>query len=233
MGSCLRTCGIKHIRTPLYHPQSNSKVERFNKVLVECVQAAYRSNVCVLQAIQDLVWSYRTTPHVTTTISPFELMRGRKASTEMCPFWMVKTFHEGCNMKQVWELANRSNNVNEKRCEFKVCKEVNKIKIGDWVRVKNPVLVRKGLSKFQEPQQVCEIRKNAVRLSNGSWWSTSRVALDLRSQFKNVNRCEEKCQEGHASTKDVKKTPTCRRGTRVRFKPSKICDFVTSCALQF
>lgn len=36
----LKERGIKHIRTSVYHPQANGCVERFNRVLKDCVQAA-------------------------------------------------------------------------------------------------------------------------------------------------------------------------------------------------
>ena len=36
----LRDCDIKHIRTPLYNPESNAVVERFNRTLGEQVEMA-------------------------------------------------------------------------------------------------------------------------------------------------------------------------------------------------
>ena len=49
--------------------------------------------------------------------------------------------------------------------------------MGDWVRIKNLIYVRKGMSKFKEPMQVIALRRNAVQISDGTWWSLGRVAL--------------------------------------------------------
>ena len=87
----------------------------------------------VKEAIQRLVVDYRTTPHSTTGISPFEVMFGRKARGD------VSKLHP-----QPSELPTKVMNRNEverKQLEMKRYRDSKKtpsmmeVKIGDWVRV--------------------------------------------------------------------------------------------------
>ncbi|XP_078533910.1 gypsy retrotransposon integrase-like protein 1 [Lissotriton helveticus] len=224
MSVFLNNCCIKHTRTPLYHPQSNGKTERFNRVIVECVQAAFRSNNCIFQAVKDLIWSYRISPHVATGFSPFELMRGRKACSQAVPFWMVKSLHRGCDLEAVWECANKKSSsslscpVEPKRESF------HNIHPGDWVRIKNPVIVKKGFSKFLESQQVVDVRKNAVKLSNGNWWSTSRVAKDPSRATAPSFKID--VDNGLKVDSNVNADNCLRRSSRAIVRPNKYRDFI-------
>ncbi|XP_042071499.1 uncharacterized protein K02A2.6-like [Haplochromis burtoni] len=62
----LKERGIKHIRTSVYHPQANGCVERFNRVLKDCVQAAQVSQKLWKPAVTEMLQNYRATAHATT-----------------------------------------------------------------------------------------------------------------------------------------------------------------------
>ena len=68
---------MKHIRTSVYHAQSNGACERYNGTLKRCL----RKLVADIPRQWDkyvpaALFSYRDTPHETTGYSPFELIYG-------------------------------------------------------------------------------------------------------------------------------------------------------------
>ncbi|XP_054644458.1 general transcription factor II-I repeat domain-containing protein 2-like isoform X1 [Dunckerocampus dactyliophorus] len=79
----LKERGIKHIRTSGYHPQANRCVERFNRVLKDCIQGAQAAQKSRKPTVTVMLQSYRATPHATTNESPFQLLRGRPMRTKL------------------------------------------------------------------------------------------------------------------------------------------------------
>ncbi|RXN36284.1 Integrase core domain [Labeo rohita] len=64
----VKTQGIKHIKTSVYHPQVNWAIERFNRVLKECLQAAEMACKPWKSAVLTMLKSYRATPHTTMAV---------------------------------------------------------------------------------------------------------------------------------------------------------------------
>ncbi|KAK7884454.1 hypothetical protein WMY93_027577 [Mugilogobius chulae] len=79
----LKERGIKHIKTSVYHPQANGCVERFNRVLKDCIQGAQAVQKPWKPTVTAMLQSYRATPHATTNESPFKLLRGRQMRTKL------------------------------------------------------------------------------------------------------------------------------------------------------
>ena len=73
----LKECGIRPVLVPLYVPNQNGLVERFNRVIVDKLKECERFGWNVEQALERLLFDYRNTPHSITRISPFEAMYGR------------------------------------------------------------------------------------------------------------------------------------------------------------
>ena len=70
--------GIEKSRTTAYHPQSDNLVERLNRTLMGAVSKYVERD----QRDWDLwlpliLFSYRTTVHASTAMTPYELMFGR------------------------------------------------------------------------------------------------------------------------------------------------------------
>ena len=78
-----------HVKTPLYSPKSNGRAECLNKMLAERYNRLHKIK-SVPEAIKELIWSHRTTTHVSTDVTPFESMRARKAVTKLYPFWLSR-----------------------------------------------------------------------------------------------------------------------------------------------
>ena len=82
----LQSNGIQHLCTPPYHPQSNG--------MAECCVRIFKSGMQKIKhgSLEDrlakLLFSYRTTPHSTTGVTPGEMMFGHKLRTRfdlLCP----------------------------------------------------------------------------------------------------------------------------------------------------
>ncbi|KFD49820.1 hypothetical protein M513_09287 [Trichuris suis] len=59
----LRNYGIRHTRNSLYYPQANGEVERFNGVLMDCMQAADAAQEGRVDAVERMLTEYRWTAH--------------------------------------------------------------------------------------------------------------------------------------------------------------------------
>ena len=65
--------GIQHVKTHPYHPQGNT-VENFMRPVGKCMKAAHHSKTSKKQALNDMLSSYRATPHPSTGIAPGNIM---------------------------------------------------------------------------------------------------------------------------------------------------------------
>lgn len=70
--------GIRHRTTAFYHPQANGAVERFTRVVKDCLKTARAEDTPPKKALPAMLAAYRVTLHATTGLSPAELMFKRK-----------------------------------------------------------------------------------------------------------------------------------------------------------
>jgi len=80
MAKYLRARGVKHIFGAPYHPQTQGKVERFNRTLKEKVNLwVYGTTEDLQEAIDKMVETYNDTPHeALKNVSPNDVYAGRK-----------------------------------------------------------------------------------------------------------------------------------------------------------
>ena len=75
-------CGIIHIKTAPYHPQTNGEAERFVQTFKNFVKRADHDNNLnqrqIDEAILKFLMTYRCTPHSGTEMSPSYLMLNRQ-----------------------------------------------------------------------------------------------------------------------------------------------------------
>ncbi|PIO67211.1 hypothetical protein TELCIR_11047 [Teladorsagia circumcincta] len=75
--------GIQQIFTPPYHPNSNGEAERFVQTFKNASYKGLRSNKTLENAVVDLLFEYRVTPHAATGKAPAEMLMGRSLRTTL------------------------------------------------------------------------------------------------------------------------------------------------------
>lgn len=76
----LKKFRIEHLMSTPYHPQTNGLVERFNRTLIEALARTAKNHLQEWDNyIAPVLFSYRTSQHSTTKVSPFLLVYGREA----------------------------------------------------------------------------------------------------------------------------------------------------------
>ncbi|XP_062830648.1 uncharacterized protein LOC134297351 [Anolis carolinensis] len=92
MKRLLELCGIRHLTSTAYHPQTNGLVENLNKTLIKMIKSYSQQRPHDWDIkLQQLLFAYRSVPQDSTGYSPFELLYGRKARG---PLDLVKEYWE-------------------------------------------------------------------------------------------------------------------------------------------
>ena len=81
MGVFMKKNGIKHIRSPPYHPASNGLVERAMQTFKEGMKRLKSGTLNT--RLSRFLLRYRITPHSSTGLSPSELMWGRTLRSQL------------------------------------------------------------------------------------------------------------------------------------------------------
>lgn len=78
--------GVEHRRTTPLWPQANGEVERQNRTLLKAMKIAHAQGKDWKRELNKFLLAYRTTVHITTGVSPAELMFGRVIRSKMPEF---------------------------------------------------------------------------------------------------------------------------------------------------
>lgn len=82
METFLKTNGVTHVRTPLYHPATNEAAENAVRTLKKFLQKCKPRPDLNLE-INKFLLKYNSSSHCTTRVSPAELHLGRKIFTAL------------------------------------------------------------------------------------------------------------------------------------------------------
>ena len=113
-GQFLKRNGIRHVRTPPYHPASNGLVERAVQTFKEGLKKLTEGSLSTRLA--RFLFKYRITPHSTMGVSPAELMYGRRLRSQL------DQLHPDLGRKvcQSQDQQKRGHDVRSQVREFKV-----------------------------------------------------------------------------------------------------------------
>lgn len=75
--------GFTHRKITPYHPRANGEVERFMRTLNKTIRAAIIENKNWTQELYKFLRNYRSTPHCSTKISPYESLFNRKVKNRL------------------------------------------------------------------------------------------------------------------------------------------------------
>ena len=185
-------CGICHVYTTPYNPRSNGTCERFNASMCDSLASICNSRRTDWdQQLSKMVFSYNTSQHASTKLTPFEVLFGRTARLPFdLPQPTTTITDPGTylnKLKQHLQLAKEMVVENISKCQVKAkqrhdANRTNELyTVGDFVYVKQLGLVSKLNPKFIGPYQVIqEMNSSIYRLQNPN---------DLREIFNvHVNR---------------------------------------------
>lgn len=221
----LREREIKHLRSSVYYPRSNGAIERFNRVLKECLQTAERAHRPWKQTVTVFLQIYRATPHATTGATPFELLRNRKMRTKLN---IIPVSHKITSHKQVKETLEKNQQNSKKYTDRKRGAKVPTFQVNDAVRVRRPEHVYKGSSKYTEPLTVVKkVGPSTYLLSDGRKWNASKLAHFSKEALVCISENSETTLDGLTVTENVHvaQEPGPRRTPRVRNPPQWLTDF--------
>ena len=80
----LERCGVKAVHSSLYYPQGNSTIERLHgSIKSKLRRMRYDSNIPLQQALDNILYSIRSSPNDVTGFTPFFRLNEREVSTTL------------------------------------------------------------------------------------------------------------------------------------------------------
>lgn len=171
----LKQRGIVHLKSSLYYPRANGEVERFNRVLKDCLQTASIQGTPWKPFTRSFLMDYRATPHSTTGVSPSQLLHGRQMRTKL---QIMDMTHVRVNENVVRERVKKIQEYSKQYTDRKRSAKKTSFNPGDQVRIRKPWKVKKGEQKFTKPRTV--VRKKSpytYLLDDGRIWNTSHLSV--------------------------------------------------------
>ncbi|XP_053390578.1 uncharacterized protein K02A2.6-like [Mercenaria mercenaria] len=125
--------GFKHRKITPLHPMANGTAEAFMKPLVKTMKTASASGKNFKTEISSFLMNYRSTPHPSTGLSPYELMFNRKMKTKLPQFSVFR------KDKYVRERDTKAKMKNKRYADIRRKTKYSTIKPGDKVLVKQNI----------------------------------------------------------------------------------------------
>ena len=186
--SFLSSLGIRHSRSALYSPQTNSEVERFNRVMKEGLKTGLADGRDFVTAVRHTLASYRATPHCATGVTPASLMLSFPLRT---PLTLLQ---QSAMTSSTSSSAPPTPSPIAARVRFRQQLMASDhdarhhakptcLSAGDRVRIKVPNRAHKLAPVYSDPMLVTKVVGNTVWLENGQRWNVRRC-LPCRSSLR-------------------------------------------------
>ena len=114
----LKRNGVRHVRTPPYHPVSNGLAERAVQTFKEAMKRIKGGSLNT--RLSRFLFRYRMTPHTSTQVSPAELMFGRKLRSHLD----LLRPSTGRTVRQVQDQQKKNHNVRSQSRSFVIGESV-------------------------------------------------------------------------------------------------------------
>ncbi|CAF1478973.1 unnamed protein product, partial [Adineta steineri] len=171
------TFGICHVFTTPYHPQANGVCERFNATMCDSLAAICNSKRTNWdEQLSKITFAYNTSRHVTTKLTPFELMYGRLCKLPFDLPTQTTTINSHQYVQQLQQYLKLTREMVQTNIELsqKKSKErydlnrSNQIySVGDFVYVKRLGYQNKLTQKYNGPYQVIQqLNDSTYRIQN-------------------------------------------------------------------
>ena len=160
-----------------------------------------------------------------TEKTSFELMRGRVAKTKLHTL--------GSKASSKFQKIQRL--VRSKQARYKAYRDqkqgvkIPDIKRGDFVKIRNPHHVDKGMTRYGPPQKVVSVKGLCIVLENGKKWNVERLAKVQSSKVTSSLEHTKAVSELDLTFMDlnVESQPeVARQRVRKRQPPSRFNDYV-------
>lgn len=163
----LKMSGINPTPSTAYHPQTNGLCERVNGIIVNILQRHIdRSQEDWSQWLPWATFAYNTTPHRSTSFSPFELVHGRPARLPLEPHVEIATLDTSATdyyntFFRSWEFMREIARANIARAQddYSFYHDLNadppNFQLGDRVKIAREQPPTDGRTKKLEPTYDC------------------------------------------------------------------------------
>ena len=177
----LEYLSIDHRKGIPYWPQSDGEVERLNKTLLKAIRIAQLQGKDWKREVQDFLFQYRSTPHTVTSLSPAELLMGRKLRDTLP---QVKPSRDQATEAE-WQILLRERYARSKLREKEYADSkrhatTSDIAEGDMILLRQNRENKLSPTFEPEPYRVVEKNGNAVIIENSSSQSKMRNAGHMK-----------------------------------------------------
>ncbi len=222
----LASKSIKHTLTPVYCPQRNGLIERFNRVVKSGIEASSAAGARFQSGFRDIVSCFRGTAPENGK-SPSLLARGWEMRTDADirnPYLYAEGVEVIREKKEIVDMEQRKEVVRAKAEKRKYPNRSQKamaspFRVGDVVQHKLPRSeYRKGQSLKSRPMRIIsQIGRWDFRLSDGQIWNARSLFRYRPAHFTNQNP-----NQDDDNVQDVQFH--IRRSRRVRKAPARLIE---------
>lgn len=178
--------GIRLTHSPPYYPRVNGEVERQMRSLKKVLTIAFNQGNDWRKALTEFLFTYRTTPHTVTGISPAELLLKRRPRDQLPS---IPTEPDAS-----LELRDQDKMAKEKGKKYgdqRHGARDSKIQEGDWVLAKRMCKKTKFDSNFNQVPCVVTERNGPEAVIQSNTGNTYRRSLSHLTKIPTPNQTEE------------------------------------------